>query len=124
MNKNVVIVGASDDPEKYSYKALKLLKAHSYNPIPVNPTKDMIDGIKCLHSISELTEHADTFTIYVRPQISSTMIDEIIAATPERVIMNPGAENTDLKSACEANGIRAIFLCTLVLLGTGQFEKV
>lgn len=124
MNKNVVIIGASDDPDRYSYKALQLLKTHSYNPIPVNPTKDTIDGIKCLHSLRELTVHADTFTIYVRPEVSSTMIDKIIAAKPERVIMNPGAENDDLAKACEDNGIRVVFLCTLVLLSTGQFEKV
>jgi uncharacterized protein len=37
------------------------------------------------------------------------------------VIFNPGAENPDLQASLEANGIKTMEACTLVLLTTGQF---
>ncbi|MHB0999778.1 MAG: CoA-binding protein [Armatimonadota bacterium] len=121
MSENVAIIGASDDPDRYAYKAFKLLQAHGHNPIPVNPTKDSIEGIKCYPSIKDISDPIDTVTLYVRPSVSSEMTDDIIAAEPRRVIMNPGTENDDLAKACEDIGIQVVFACTLVLLGTDQF---
>jgi predicted CoA-binding protein len=121
MNVNVAILGATDDPEKYAYKALAMLREHGYRPIPINPKKTEIDGLDCYPSLHDFPEPVDTVTLYVRPAISSGLIDDILAAEPRRVIMNPGTENDALEAECGKHGIEVLRACTLVMLSTGQF---
>jgi hypothetical protein len=121
MASNVAILGATDDPTKYANMAMHKLQDHGYNPVPVNPSKKTIEGLTVYHSLSDFKEPIDTVTIYVRPSISSSLKDDILAAKPRRVIMNPGAENQELADALKANGIEVLHACTLVLLQTGQF---
>jgi hypothetical protein len=59
--------------------------------------------------------------MYLGAARSNPLIDEIIAAKPQRIIMNPGAENPALAERAEAAGIEVVEGCTLVMLGTGQF---
>ncbi|MCM8774842.1 MAG: CoA-binding protein [Candidatus Omnitrophica bacterium] len=49
------------------------------------------------------------------------MISEILACRPQRVILNPGAENPILQQQAEKAGIHTVTGCTLVMLKTGQF---
>jgi predicted CoA-binding protein len=121
MSKNVVVLGASHKPERYSYKAVGLLREKGYNPIPVHPRGNPVGGIPARISLNEVEEDVDTVSVYVNKNISGKMTDEIIALNPKRVIFNPGAENESLEKELEKNGIKAVEACTLVLLRTGQF---
>lgn len=121
MSKSVAVVGATDKPGRYAYQALLDLKAHGFSPVPVNPKRDEVAGMKCYASVADAGVEIDTVTLYVRPDISSGMTDDIISARPRRVIMNPGAENVELARACENAGIEVIRACTLVMLRTGSF---
>ncbi len=118
---NVAVLGASQNPERYSHKAVKMLNEHNYNVFPVHPSKRPIDGIECYASLSELPEAVDTITVYLGPQNSTPIIEEIINARPRRVILNPGAENPELQRKCEEAGIQVQQACTLVMIRTGQF---
>jgi uncharacterized protein len=60
-------------------------------------------------------------TLYLGQERSNPLIDEIIAAKPRRIIMNPGAENSALAAKAEKAGIEVVEGCTLVMLRTGQF---
>ena len=121
MDKNIAILGATDDPTRYAYKALKMLQAHRYNPIPVNTFRETIAGLKAYHSLPEIPDPVDTVTVYVRPEISSALTDDFLAIKPRRVIMNPDTENDELAEILERNGIEVVQACTLVMLQTGQF---
>jgi predicted CoA-binding protein len=121
MNKNVAIVGATEDPAKYANRALHMLKSHGYNPIPVNPEKEMVEGIKCYPTLKDIPEPVDTVTMYVRPAVAGELAADVVAIKPRRVIMNPGTESDVLSDACEKNGIQIVRACTLVLLHSGQF---
>lgn len=119
--ERVVIVGASDNPERYSHKALLLLRRHGHEVVPVHPRLAEIEGIKVVPDLSAITGKVDTVTMYVGPAISSGMRDKLIALKPRRVIFNPGAENATLAEALAEAGIAYEEACTLVLLNTGQF---
>lgn len=118
---SVAVLGASAKPERYSNKALKMLDAMGYPAYPVHPALDDIDGIRVYHNLAD-APHADTVTMYVSPELSTKLADEIIAARPRRVIFNPGSENPTLESSLADAGIHVLRACTLVLLTTGQFE--
>ena len=122
MSKEVVVVlGISDNPDRYSYKAYELLKQYGHRPIGVSPKLVQFHGEKCHRNLGEVLETVDTLTVYVNPQISSTMINEIIKLGPKRVIFNPGSENPGIVEALKKDSIDVLEACTLVLLKTHQF---
>jgi predicted CoA-binding protein len=119
--ETVMIVGASDNADRYSYKAFKLLSAHQHKTILVHPTLEKIDQQNVYKDISAFSGAVDTLTVYVNPSISLSLTDKIIALRPKRVIFNPGSENKILADKLEQVGIKTENACTLVLLQTGQF---
>jgi predicted CoA-binding protein len=119
--ERVVIVGASNNPERYSHRALLLLRKHGHEVVPVHPKLAEIEGIPVVADLSLIAGPVDTVTMYVGPAISSGLQDKLIALKPRRVIFNPGAENASLAEALQKAGIACEEACTLVLLNTGQF---
>lgn len=122
MSQNVIVVGASNKPERYSYQAVKLLKELGHNPLAVHPKIKQIDSLPVYSSLKDIKDvKIDTITIYINPEISSDFYEQIFALKPARVIFNPGTENPELIDKLTEAGIHTIEACTLVLLRTGQF---
>lgn len=119
--RNVAVLGASPKPERYSNQAVRLLAQSGYRPIPVNPAFQEIEGYDCVPRLGEIDQPIHTVTLYLGAARSAPLIDEIIEARPERIIMNPGAENNELSEAASSAGIEVVEGCTLVMLRTGLF---
>jgi len=117
----VVVIGASDNPERYSFKAINMLLESGYKVFPVNPSIKEILGLKVYKSVRDIKEKIDTITLYVNENVSSSIISDLLASNPHRIIFNPGAENKDLFDKAESKGVIALNACTLVLLQTKQF---
>ena len=121
MSEIVVIIGASEKKDRFAYKAMVALQEHSYDVKLVNPFKETIEGRKCFKAVSDIKEKINTVTLYVNPKRFRDHIDEVLQAKPERVIMNPGTEDSEMEAMLEDAGIEVSRACTLVLLSTGQF---
>ncbi len=120
-HQRVVVLGASDNPERYSNQAVNRLRDNHHEVVPVHPKLVQIDGVEVVPSLAAVDGPVDTLTVYVSPKISSTLVDDIVALEPGRVIFNPGAENPELETELSDAGIPTLQACTLVLLSTGQF---
>lgn len=120
--ERVVILGASDKPERYSCKALKLLREHGHEVVLVNRGYTEIEGLPVVADIGDVTGEVDTLTVYVRPDVSNLLIDKIIKLKPKRVIFNPSTDNARLQMALDEAQIDWQSACTLVLLHTGQYD--
>jgi uncharacterized protein len=118
---NVVVIGASDKPDRYSYQAVMLLKEHGHTVYPVHQRIKEIEGMKVYPSIKEVKDPIDTVSMYVSADISTTIADDILSQKPWRIIFNPGAENPLLEQQARDRGIKPINACTLVMLKTGKF---
>ncbi len=122
MNRQTVaILGASDNPERYSYKALKMLQEYNHRPILINPTKDKIEFFQVHHSLADIQETVDTLTVYIKPELQDKIQDEVLNFKTKRIIFNPGSENPRLERLLMQKGIETLQACTLVLLRTSQF---
>jgi predicted CoA-binding protein len=119
--RNVAVLGASPKPERYSNQAIRLLASFDYRPIPVNPAYDEVEGLTCFPALSAAGKPVHTVTVYLGPARSTPLIPEIVAARPQRIILNPGAENEELAAAASGAGIEVVEGCTLVMLRTGLF---
>jgi uncharacterized protein len=123
-HERVAVIGASAKPDRYSYKAIDLLAQYDHTPVPVSVRDAEILGHTAYPSAEKIEGKIDTVTLYVNPRILSTMVEEIAALNPARVIMNPGTESAEARAFFEQRGIRVIEACTLVLLKTNQFMSV
>ena len=120
----VAVLGASSDPNRYSYKALELLKQYGHRPLPIHPREKVILDLNVVSSLRDLInqkESVDTLTMYVNPALSSPLTADILELKPKRVIFNPGTENPPLQKELASHGIKVEEACTLVLLRTGQY---
>jgi len=121
MTETVAILGASINPNRFSYKTQAALIEKGHTAVPVNPKYDQIAGIRCYPDLNSFQGNIDTITIYVKPGILNSMAEDIIHIHPRRVIFNPGAESQEVSSRLESAGIRVQNACTLVLLNTSRF---
>jgi predicted CoA-binding protein len=119
--KTVVVLGASDNPERYSNMAACLLKRHGYRVIPVHPRLKEVEDLPVTSSLEEIDEEVHTLTLYVGPLRSKILADAIVTLKPGRVIFNPGSESEELEEKLLRNHIPVVKACTLVMLHSGQF---
>lgn len=117
----VVVLGASNKQKRYSYQAVKLLVEKGHAVFPVHPAISDIDGIPVFKHLADISVPIHTITVYLAPERSGALADEILSARSKRVIFNPGAENSALAQQLRETGVEAMNACTLVLLKTGQF---
>ncbi len=107
-----LVFGFSDNPERYSFKAYHLLLEFKHEAIAFNPRLD---------DLSKINFPFDTLTMYVGESISDKFLEQINKLSFQRIIFNPGAENSKLEKMCLDKKIEVVHGCTLVMLKTSQF---
>jgi len=118
--KRTLVIGASPNPSRFSYKAVKMLKEYNIPVFAVGLRQGEISGVKIEKPFPALSD-IHTITLYVGAKNQPFYYDFIIKIKPKRVIINPGADNNELESLLLANGIEVIRDCTLLMLGGGSY---
>jgi predicted CoA-binding protein len=117
-----VILGASNNPGRFSYKAADLLAKFRYDFVPVGIKKGESGGKQIL-PIKERPhiEEVDTITLYMNPFNQREYYNYIISLKPRRIIFNPGTENPELMELARQSAIETIEDCTLIMISSGVF---
>jgi predicted CoA-binding protein len=115
-----LIIGASNNPSRYSYKAAHKLKSNGFEIIPFGIKKGEVANEKILNDWDSSWE-VDTVTLYINSNLQKEYYDKIIALKPRRVIFNPGTENLEFYPLLQAAGIQHEEACTLVLLSMSTY---
>ena len=115
-----LVVGASPNPERYSFLATQLLEEKGHLVYPFGIKNGLINSTTIL-TIWPVKGSIDTVTLYIGPAAQTEYLEAIINLAPRRIIFNPGTENPILASLAAKNGIETMEACTLVLLNTGQY---
>lgn len=118
--KKTVVLGASENPERYSFLAVEKLKRYGHSVVAVGKKAGKIGDTPIVTGEPKEKE-VDTVTLYINPDLQKQYYDYILSLHPQRIIFNPGTENDELYNLAKANGIVPLEACTLVLLGTGQY---
>lgn len=119
--KRTLVIGASDNPERYSAKAIKALVSHNHEVVAIGLREGEVAGVLFNNEKKEFP-NIDTVTLYVGPKNQLEYYDYIIGLKPKRVIFNPGTENDEFIDQLRSYDIYPEVACTLVLLATGQYE--
>jgi len=119
--KRTLVIGASENPERYSNKAIKALLTHDHEVVAIGGRAGEVAGI-IFGSEKKNFDNIDTVTLYVGSKNQPEYYQYILDLKPQRVIFNPGTENQEFAKQLETAGIYPEIACTLVLLVTGQYE--
>lgn len=118
--KKTVVIGASDNPERYAYRAVMSLLQHKHPVVAVGLRAGKIGSIEIVTE-KKFIEEVDTVTLYVGPQNQPAWYDYILSLNPKRIIFNPGTENAEFEKIAKAKGIETPEACTLVMLSIGNY---
>jgi predicted CoA-binding protein len=120
MSKKTLVIGASENPSRYSYLAVQSLIRHGQPVVALGKHEGQVDGVQ-INTERPTDKDFDTVTLYLNPTHQKDYYDYILSLKPSRIIFNPGTENPELAARAAAEGIKPMEACTLVLLSTGQY---
>lgn len=120
MLKKTVVLGASENPSRYSFMAVNRLLMAGHEVIAIGAKKGKIRDIEIQTELGGM-DNVHTVTLYLNPVHQELYYDAILKLKPDRVIFNPGTENPDFEEQLQKAGIETMEACTLVLLSTGQY---
>jgi len=121
MPKKTAVIGASSNPERYSFIATRMLTEYDHEVVPLGIKAGKIDNHDIITDWPAEIDDLDTVTMYVGPKRQPDLYDTVLNLKPKRIIFNPGTENAEFEAMAQAKGIETEEACTLVLLRTGQY---
>ena len=108
--KVFAMVGASANPVRPSYFALKYLLAKGYDVIPVNPGQagKMISGQLVYASLADIPRPVDVVDIFRNSEAALEITREAIAIGAKVVWMQLGVRNEEAARIAEAAGLKVV----------------
>ena len=118
--KKTLVLGASDNPARYSYLAIHRLRNHGHPVVAVGRRNTHVADVP-VEKEKKPFDEVDTVTLYLNAGHQKEYYDYILSLKPRRIIFNPGAENDELSALAKKNNIEPLEACTLVMLSTNQY---
>lgn len=118
--KKTLVLGASDNPARYSNLAIRRLRSHGHPVTGIGRKNSSVADV-LISKEKQPVEGIDTVTLYLNPAHQREYYDYILSLKPKRIIFNPGTENQELEELATKNNIQSLEACTLVMLSTGQY---
>ena len=115
-----LVIGASTNKERYSYKAIQKLRKLNLDVCALGLNQGEIMDVKIETNPIEY-KNIHTISIYLKAKNQFQYLNYLIKLNPQRVIFNPGSENDILMSKLKESQISCENSCTLVLLSTNQY---
>jgi predicted CoA-binding protein len=115
-----LVIGASENPDRYSNKAINRLIENGFSVIALGLKAGQIGKTEIISTKPKIND-VDTVSLYVGPKNQNEWMDYIINLKPKRIIFNPGTENPEFYKLANENKIEYIEACTLVMLSIGNY---
>ena len=113
----VAIVGASTNRDKFGNRSLRAHQQNGYTVYPVNPKEDEIEGLRCYPDLESVPKPLNRISMYVPPSVGEAMLDQLVAAQPDELWLNPGAESESFIAQARDRGLNVIVACSIIALG-------
>ena len=120
MSKKTLVLGASPNSARYSYKAVKKLLAHNIEVVAIGLRETTIEEVQVKKGMPDF-EGVHTITLYMNPTNQEEYLEYLVGLKPKRIIFNPGTYNPKLERMAKAAGIETEEDCTLIMLDMDNF---
>ena len=121
MEKRTLVLGASPNPSRFAYKAVRSLQRRDIPLVAIGRKDVDLDGILIRTGQPMDMDPIHTVALYLNAERQKEFYDYIISLKPVRIIFNPGTTNPELAEIAIQNNIEVINDCLLVMLNTGRF---
>ncbi|HRO44192.1 MAG TPA: CoA-binding protein [Flavipsychrobacter sp.] len=118
--KKTLVLGASENPARYSYLAINKLVTHGHEVVAIGNRKGKVGDVEITTEQMPMQD-IHTITLYLNPTNQKPYYDYILSLKPKRIIFNPGTENGELERKLSSSETNVLEACTLVMLSTGQY---
>jgi hypothetical protein len=120
MKKKTLVLGASINPERFSYMAVRKLRYGNIPVVAVGLREGEISGVRIEKPFPKFSD-IHTVTIYIGPKNLMAYYDYIIGLKPQRVIFNPGTESPVFAEMLAGEGIEVVHACTLIMISNNLY---
>ncbi len=110
-----VVLGASTNQRRYSYKAVEVLLEAGHKVIPISLKKGSIFGLD-LQTNYPLDVKIDTVAMYLSVENQEKYYNLLLENPPRRVIFNPGTYNPEFQKMLIDKGVLVVNDCLLVMM--------
>jgi len=114
-----LVIGASENRERYSNMAIRELRKHGHEVIAVGTKKGKVEDVLIETEIPQ--EKVHTISLYLNSERQQPYFKQLLGLHPERIIFNPGTENKAFEQIAKDAGAEVLEACTLVMLRTNQY---
>ena len=118
--KKTLVIGGSENPERYSFKAITMLREYNHPVVSIGLKEGQVQDVKIQKEQPDFKD-IDTVSLYLGEKNQASYIDYILNLNPKRIIFNPGTENPFFIEKARQKNIDCLEACTLVLLRSNQF---
>jgi len=113
--KKYLVLGASPNLIRHSYKAVKSLARRNLDVVPVGYREGVIADIPILLGTPDIKD-VDTVLLYLGAKRQVSYYEYILSLKPKKIVFNPGTENIELQEIAKKNGIEVVVDCALVMI--------
>jgi len=108
--RTIAMVGASDNPDRPSYRVMKFLQDQGYRVFPVNPkiTGEHVHGEYIWRELAQIGEPIDIVDIFRKSEFAGENVDQAIAVGAKAVWMQLGVIDAAAAKRAEAAGLRVV----------------
>lgn len=108
--RTIAMIGASDRPDRPSYRVMKFLQDHGYRVFPVNPqiTGEHVHGEFVWRELAQIGEPIDIVDIFRRSEMAGDAVEQAIFAGAKAVWMQIGVIDEDAAAKAESAGLKVV----------------
>jgi predicted CoA-binding protein len=99
--ETIAVVGASNDPEKYSYEVASYLMEQGYRIVPVNPTEEEVLGESAYETVDQIPEQVDVVEVFLPPDKTPDIAEDAVKAGAKVLWLQEGIENEEARKIAE-----------------------
>lgn len=115
----IVLVWASNNPEKYWNKIFKDLFSKGYTVYPINPKEEFIEGVKAYKSLIDIKEFYDVVNFVTPPSITlDTLKNNLDLIRDKKIWCQPWASDQMVKEFLKNNNFKDYITDSCIMLQT------
>jgi predicted CoA-binding protein len=103
--QRIAVVGLSDDPSRASYGVAAYLKRVGKEIIPVNPSHEMVMGLRCYARLEDVPGPIDVVNVFRRPQFCPDVARSAVAVGAKGIWLQSGITSAEARAIAQQAGL-------------------